>query len=374
MIPNGPCCPTCPHAKHGAKFVPPSGTGASGILIVGDSPWKDEQRELRPFAGAAGHTLDRWFSLLSAGGMKRDDVTIFNTIQCPPLHLGWMDYPGRYPASVDAIEHCRPHLDELIVSRKPRVIVPLGNVALRRVCGLSGIEENSGYVLRTPYGIPAVPGPHPSYLMRGKSKLTPLALWVLVKALRIAQGEYKESEYELLIDPPVAEVKAYIASGRGADGRIRSLFVDVETPESARLDEEELESEGPSFTILRCGFSVRSLSACTVPWAEPYISALRPAFESADEFVEWADNRYDSRRLAAAGMPIPRRIVSGMWAWHWLQSDLRKGLAYVAPFFYNGPSWKHLSAAEPARYNALDVAVGLSCYEGIRKQLGAITC
>ena len=363
-------CSTCPHARPGAKFVPPSGSGASGILIVGDSPWKDEQVALRPFAGAAGRILDRWFSLLSAGGMKRDDVSVVNTIQCPPLHLGWMDYPGRFPASVEAVEHCRPHLDELIARRRPRVIVPLGNVALRRVCGISGIEENSGYVLPTQYGIPAVPGPHPSFIMRGKSKLTPLALWVLSKALRIAQGDYRESEYELIIDRSVAEMRDYIDSGRTAnDGHIPSLFVDIETPESIALDEEDLEASGPSYHILRCGISVRSGSALTVPWTEPYISALRPAFEAADTIVEWADNRYDTKRLAAAGMPIPKRIVSAMWAWHWLQSDLRKGLGYVAPFFYDGPPWKHLANAEPGRYNALDVAIGLSCYEGITRQL-----
>ena len=372
MIPQGPCCHDCPHARDGAKFVPASGTGASGVLIVGDSPWKDEQIAMRPFAGAAGRILDRWFSLLSAGGMKRDDVTIFNTIQCPPLHLGWMDYPGRFPASVAAIEHCRPHLDDLIATRRPRVICPLGNVALRRICGISGIEENSGYVLKTPYGIPAVPGPHPSYIMRGKSKLTPLALWVLSKALRIAQGEYHESEYELIIDPTLDTVRDYISSGR-VGTRIPNLFVDIETPESATLDEEDLESSGPSYTILRCGISVRSGSALTVPWHEPYISALRPAFEAADTIIEWADNRYDTKRLSAAGMPIPKRIVSAMWAWHWLQSDLRKGLGYVAPFFYDGPPWKHLAAADPGRYNALDVAIGLHCYEGIREQLGGTT-
>jgi hypothetical protein len=61
--------------------------------------------------------------------------------------------------------------------------------------------------------------------------------------------------------------------------------------------------------------------------------------------------------------------VSAMWAWHWLQSDLRKGLGYVAPFFYDGPPWKFMAASDPGRYNALDVAIGRACYEGIRGSL-----
>jgi len=277
-----------------------------------------------------------------------------------------MDKP--HPDAVRAIEHCRPHLDNLIVDRQPKVIVPLGNVALRRICGVSGIDDNAGYVLPTPYGIPAVPTYHPSYVMRGKSKLTPLILWSLTKALSIARGTYKESNYELLIDPPIEVVRSYIASGM-VGSRIPSLFGDIETPESANLDEEERTESGLSFSIIRVGFSVRSGSAVTFPWCEPYVGALRMALELADEFVEWADNNFDSKRLAAAGMPLPRRIVSGMWAWHWLQSDLPKGLGKVAPVFYSGPPWKNRSASDPGLYNALDVAIGRACYEGSKEAL-----
>jgi len=359
-------CESCPHNRDNARFVPPDGSGASGILVVGDSPWKDEVRVGKPFAGAAGHTLDRTLNLI---GLQRNDLTVWNTIECQPLHLGWTDYPNRFPAAAAAIEHCRPHLDSLIQERKPRVIVPMGNVALRRICGVSGIEEHAGYVMDTIYGIPAVPTYHPSFVMKGNHKLTPAVLFAFKRAQEIANGDYEPSKYELILDPSAEIVRDYIASGLDSGGRIPSLFVDIETPESGRLDEEEVEGDGVSFTIIRCGFSVRSNSAVTFPWCAPYISILQTAFDRADEFVEWADNRFDSRRLGSAGLTLPRRIVSGMWAWHWLQSDLRKGLGRVAPFFYKGKPWKNLSAAQPAFYNALDVAIGRACYEGSKKAL-----
>jgi hypothetical protein len=275
-----------------------------------------------------------------------------------------MDKPHR--DAVAAIEHCRPNLDELIYARKPKVIVPMGNVALRRVCGVSGIEERAGYVLPTPYGIPAVPTYHPAYIQRGKQNLVPVVLWALQRAGQIADGSFTPSVYSLLVDAPPESVRDYLAS---SGSHIPSLFVDIETPESAALDEEDLEEDGPSYTIVRAGFSVRAGTACSFPWEQPYIDIMREALSRAEEVVEWADHHFDTRRLAAAGLAMPARIVSAMWAWHWLQSDLRKGLGLVAPFFYAGPPWKHLSAAEPGRYNALDNAIGFDCYSGTRAAL-----
>src|SRR5215472_9921899 len=114
MLPQGPECSTCPHAREGQHFIKPDGAGSSGILLVGDSPWVDEQREGKVFAGAAGRMLNRILALMPGGGLRREDLYIWNTIQCSPLHLGWMDAPGRFPAAATAIEHCRPHLDAFI--------------------------------------------------------------------------------------------------------------------------------------------------------------------------------------------------------------------------------------------------------------------
>ena len=301
-------------------------------MVVGDSPWKDEVRTGKPFAGAAGYVFNRWLSLI---GIERDTLTVTNTIWYPPPYLGWSDKwahkPSSNPECEAAVNECAPMLDKLIEERKPKVFIPMGNVALRRLCGLSGIEDVAGYVLDTKYGIPAIPTYHPSYVMKGNHKLTPSVLFAFKRSQEISNGLYQPSNYELLIDPTAEVVRQYVDS---AGERIASLFVDIETPESARLDEEDIEGEGSSFNIIRCGFSVRTNSAVTFPWCQPYISIMQSALERSDEFVEWADNRFDSRRIAAAGLTIPQRIVSAMWVWHWLQSDLRKGLGKVAPFFY----------------------------------------
>jgi DNA polymerase I-like protein with 3'-5' exonuclease and polymerase domains len=58
-----------------------------------------------------------------------------------------------------------------------------------------------------------------------------------------------------------------------------------------------------------------------------------------------------------------------MFAWHFLQSDLPKALGFVAPLFTCLEPWKQLSNGAPARYSALDSAITMDTYLGIRSQL-----
>src|SRR6267142_2642829 len=196
-----------------ARFILPEGSGSSGILILGDSPWREEVKTGKPFSGAAGFVFNMWLSLI---GIERDSLTVTNTIWYPPPHLGWTDKwaykPSSNPDCMAAVEECRPLLDKLIAERKPKVIIPMGNVALRRICNVSGIEEHAGYVMPTAYGIPAIPTYHPSYVMKGNHKLTPAVLFTFKRAQEVANGTYKESKYELLIDPVADVVRDYVNS------------------------------------------------------------------------------------------------------------------------------------------------------------------
>ena len=85
---------------------------------------------------------------------------------------------------------------------------------------------------------------------------------------------------------------------------------------------------------------------------------------------EWATNHFDSRRLRVHGLKLPfDKCFSPMWLWHFLHSDMPKGLGFVAPFYVATAPWKHLSGAEPARYNALDNAITLIILNGVCDQL-----
>jgi len=164
-------------------MIPPDGNGYSGVMIVGDSGWDYEAKEGRPFAGPAGQFLDK--HIFRRLGVQRDAFTLTNTTWCKAPRLNFYDYAG--PEATAIIEHCRPYLDELIDRLHPRVIIPMGNVALRRICGVSGINAHQCYVCDTPYGIPAVPTFHPSFVMQDNLKFTPCVLFAFRKALEIAK-------------------------------------------------------------------------------------------------------------------------------------------------------------------------------------------
>lgn len=357
---EGPYCGDCPQREIGIRRLTTDGLGVNKVLIAGDSPWDHEIRQGRPFAGPSGALLDRQFARL---GLSREQFLITNAaLSCKPPHLGWTDHPERYPEAAIAINHCRPYFNELVEKFQPRVILTLGNVALLRVCGVTGLDDrHSYYHVAPPYGVPVIPTYHPSFILQGHQKYASVLMFAIQRAVELAEGKWQPTQLDLLLDPPYEVAARYLA------GPLEELMCDIETPESGGLDEEEAEQDA-SYTIIRCGISTQAGSALTVPWAPPYIDLVLSALRSARRVLFWNRN-YDVPRLRAAGCSIPGQILDAMWAWHWLQSDLPKKLGFVAPFYYSGAPWKHLSSAQPAFYNACDAAIQQIVWQGVKRDI-----
>lgn len=327
-------------------------------MCIGESPWYDEIAAGTPFAGAAGSVFDR---LLQRVDLDRRDVVVTNSAWCKAPRLGF--YDSRDPNAAMAMAQCRPYLDALIDRMKPKVLVPMGNVALRRVCGVSGIESYAGYVLDTVYGIPAVPTFHPSFLLRGNQKLSAAVIYALDRAKQVARFGYTPQTPDLLLDPSPKEMCEYINRYPCS-----SVFLDLETPKRVGDSEDDNELD-PSYQILRASFSLADNTAVSFPWNPQYIEVFQELLDRATETVEWATAHYDTKRLAAAGLRLPAIRISAQWAWHFLQSDLPKALGKVAPYFGTYAPWKQLSASDPARYSALDSLEGRRCWLGTKNAL-----
>jgi uracil-DNA glycosylase family 4 len=363
-VPSGEHCVGCPNREHGQKFIQTDGLGTSGVMIVGDSPWISEIAAGRPFAGASGALLDRIFRRI---GAQRNQFLITNAMWCKPPHLGWSDHPERFPDAALALNHCRPYLDQLIERFRPRAIVTLGGVALNRVLGVSGLQDRHAYIHNSAYGIPVVPSYHPSFIVQGNHKFNAVLMFALKRALEVAQrGEVLRTPTYYYLDDYEA-MKRYLAQGVNAEGRYPLLSVDIETPGSSHLDEEAYDEESLSYQIIRCGFSHTPATACSFPWTEPFITLAKQALRKAEVTLMW-NASYDTPRLEAAGCEIGV-VHDAMYCWHFLQSDLPKGLGFVAPFYFDGEPWKHLNDAQPAFYNAVDNDTALRAYLGIRASL-----
>ncbi len=114
-------CTKCILSKSRTKAVPGEGPDHAQILFVGEGPGFHEDKQGRPFVGAAGQFLEE---LLAGIGMKREDVFITNVVKCRP--------PGNRDPMPEEIEACRSYLDRQIELINPRVIVTLGRYSMAR--------------------------------------------------------------------------------------------------------------------------------------------------------------------------------------------------------------------------------------------------
>lgn len=142
---------------HGSRTNVVFGVGDKNadLMVIGEAPGADEDRQGEPFVGRAGQLLN---AMLLAIGLKRERVFIANILKCRP--------PGnRDPHPVEA-SRCEPYLRRQIVLVRPKVILTVGRVAAQN---LLKTEEAVGRLRgRKLYfdSVPTIVTYHPAYLLR----------------------------------------------------------------------------------------------------------------------------------------------------------------------------------------------------------------
>ncbi len=114
-------CPLCDLSKSRTNAVPGEGPENAEIMFIGEAPGFHEDRQGRPFVGAAGKFLEELLELI---GMKRDDVYITNVVKCRP--------PQNRDPMPEEMEACRPYLEKQIELIKPRVVITISRFAMAR--------------------------------------------------------------------------------------------------------------------------------------------------------------------------------------------------------------------------------------------------
>ena len=131
-------CTACPLHISRIQAVPGYGPVTARIMAVGEGPGETEDREGKPFVGAAGQLLTK---LLESVGLDRRDIYITNIIKCRP--------PGNRDPEQAEVDACAHYLDEQIAMLQPDVILVLGRHALARLLpGAGGITRNHGSRIR----------------------------------------------------------------------------------------------------------------------------------------------------------------------------------------------------------------------------------
>jgi len=133
-------------------------------MLVGQAPGKTEVIDRRPFAGRAGRTLFRWFASIGIDEhVARNRIYLAAITRC---------FPGSSPSgrgdrvpSPSQIANCSAWLDAEIGMIRPRVIIPVGRLAIERFLGNGLLSELIGRAHRLrnlPEAPEVIPLPHPS--------------------------------------------------------------------------------------------------------------------------------------------------------------------------------------------------------------------
>ncbi len=148
-------CRRCKLWRTRTNLVFGEGSPTAALMFVGEAPGEEEDREGRPFVGAAGQVLN---NLLNKLGLLREEVYIANIVKSRP--------PGNRDPEPDEIAACLPFLQKQIKAIRPKVIVALGRVAMQALLDtrvplakLRGAWQKYDH-------IPVMPTFHPSYLLR----------------------------------------------------------------------------------------------------------------------------------------------------------------------------------------------------------------
>ena len=137
------------------------GNPEARLMVIGEAPGSDEDRQGLPFVGVSGKLLDR---MLDAIGFTRDNAYITNVIPWRP--------PGNRKPTPEEVGLCVPFIERHVELMKPQVILLVGGLSaktfLNRSEGITRLrgrwEEVSLPGLDGP--IPAMATFHPAYLLR----------------------------------------------------------------------------------------------------------------------------------------------------------------------------------------------------------------
>ncbi|AUH32787.1 uracil-DNA glycosylase [Paracoccus tegillarcae] len=147
--------------KKGARnFAFADGNRDARVLILGEAPGDEEDRQGRPFVGRAGQFLDRMFAAI---GLARDAVDAEKSLYITNV-LPWRP-PGNRDPSPDEMAMMLPFVRRHIALMDPQFIVLMGNTPCQAALGRRGILRLRGTWTQA-FDKPALPMTHPAYLLR----------------------------------------------------------------------------------------------------------------------------------------------------------------------------------------------------------------
>jgi len=156
-------CTRCPLYRNATQVVPGEGLARARIMLVGEQPGDQEDKQGKPFVGPAGSVLEK---ALEDAQIDRKLVFVTNAVKHFKFELRGKRRLHKRPNAYE-IDRCHWWLDYERAIIKPDVIVALGATAVRSISGRPlTINKIRGRVMPLADGGHMLATIHPSYILR----------------------------------------------------------------------------------------------------------------------------------------------------------------------------------------------------------------
>jgi uracil-DNA glycosylase len=155
-------CRKCPRMASAPVSGPPV---RSEVMLVGQAPGVREPQLGRPFAWTAGKTLFRWFEEACGFGEEVFRSSIYMAAVC-------RCFPGKHPKGSgdrvpddEEIANCAPWMEREIALLRPKLVIPIGKLAIAQFVAAEKLSEVIGRRIRLErggVGFDMIALPHPS--------------------------------------------------------------------------------------------------------------------------------------------------------------------------------------------------------------------
>lgn len=152
-------CKKCKLHSNRTNLVFGMGNKEADIMLIGEGPGADEDKQGLPFVGKAGQLMNKAFDGLN---IIREKLYIANIVKCRPPS-------NRVPEDEEA-DACLDYLRNQVILVKPTIIVLMGSTALKHILGKEyGITASRGKWIERK-NIYYMPTWHPAALLRDDTK------------------------------------------------------------------------------------------------------------------------------------------------------------------------------------------------------------
>lgn len=158
-------CRGCKLWMVGTQTVFGEGPAPARVMIVGEQPGDQEDKEGEPFVGPAGRLLD---AALAEVGLDRSQVYVTNGVKHFKWERGEKSKRRIHKKPNDGeIRACRPWLDQELKLVKPEVVLCLGATAAQALLGKTfRVTKSRGQRMNAPFADAVFATVHPSSILR----------------------------------------------------------------------------------------------------------------------------------------------------------------------------------------------------------------